>query len=488
MKPYRTPQNNKDILKADAKTIFEQIRDDQEFSGLREYYQNTATDKTVVADGHYSRGADYWVTWEADVHKFSEASKWMDGGSWDKFADYLCGKYEDGFLNEFWDCLGSRNDIKFSPLTVWYLPGLDHEAHSHGMGVYKEYFTSTTDDHINSFVKVLKELDEFDNKIFILVADHGMTAMPESSQMVIKQKIRESNGNIIGSKEWYGENSCELKLDDFNESKNKYPELANNNLHIWELARLFELFPTSASGVDLKVLAPEEIIEVAKVGATTRKETANVIAALNGPMAHLYVKGSDGSWTSEPDIEVTGLLLNRLFFVMKNGSVATGNASDKINGSFPNLKSSIEAILVREKVGDGYSVITSVSEDAVGNGVLSKKAISEYFANDPSYVDAINRLTGLNDFDRSGDIVLIMKDRTAGEASARYTTGVACKSWHGSMNQSDSYVPFVISYPAGNSAEIEGITSEACAVSDCSGNWMLPDIIKQIVGKQYTAN
>ena len=47
----------------------------------------------------------------------------------------------------------------------------------------------------------------------------------------------------------------------------------------------------------------------------------------------------------------------------------------------------------------------------------------------------------MNHTDRSGDIVLIFRDNTNDMPENRYTSGVSCKSWHGSLNPSDSYVP-----------------------------------------------
>jgi len=73
---------------------------------------------------------------------------------------------------------------------------------------------------------------------------------------------------------------------------------------------------------------------------------------------------------------------------------------------------------------------------------------------EPDYIKSTLRIDGLNDLKRSGDIVLIMRDDMNipdGEniEDHRYTTGVACKSWHGSLNPSDSYVPLIVAYPGG---------------------------------------
>jgi len=154
--PLRTPQNNPDILK--APTIYEIIN---EIPGVGSYFSERGGDPVVVANSHYARGA-YWLTWDIEF-RWGEAEV-MDQVSWDKLDDYLNGKYKSGILG-----LGGRNKVPFSALTVWYLPGLDHKAHFKGMGEYRNYFITNTDDYIKKVVKTLKDLGEFDNKIFIIV-------------------------------------------------------------------------------------------------------------------------------------------------------------------------------------------------------------------------------------------------------------------------------------------------------------------------------
>ena len=105
------------------------------------------------------------------------------------------------------------------------------------------------------------------------------------------------------------------------------------------------------------------------------------------------------------------------------------------------------------------------------------------------YVAAWTRVNGMNHPKRSGDIVLLMKDRTTGSDVDRFTTGVACKSWHGSLNSSDSYVPLVAAYPGGNRDEIEKILQKDTLCksdySNCKANWRMTDMIKEILGSQY---
>ena len=89
---------------------------------------------------------------------------------------------------------------------------------------------------------------------------------------------------------------------------------------------------------------------------------------------------------------------------------------------------------------------------------------------------------GIRGINRTVPFFLIAKDR--------YTTGVSCKSWHGSLNPSDSYVPFIFAYPGGNKIEIEQIlkADSLCKqdYSECKGNWKLTDTVKKIIETQYS--
>jgi hypothetical protein len=132
---------------------------------------------------------------------------------------------------------------------------------------------------------------------------------------------------------------------------------------------------------------------------------------------------------------------------------------------------------------------------SVNNIAGSPQAVLANISSLPtSYVDAINRIQNMNNLKRSGDIVLLMKDnidipQRESIENHRYTTGAACKSWHGSLNRSDSYVPFIFAYPGGNKTEIENILKKnsVCSsdYSNCKGNWNLTDTVKAIIKEQY---
>lgn len=387
-----------------------------------------------------------------------------------------------------------RSSVPFSALTVWYLPGLDHEAHLKGMGEYKAYFQNVIDDYVKKMVDKLKALGEFDNKIFIVIADHGHTAMPTNLTYERSQPVLDMAGNVatdllgnpvISVDHPPAAMSCELNLD-FSTTDDREAERNNNNLHIWELANLFTQFPSPVPETTLKILAPKEIANLTSItGATSDIASANIIAALNGPMAHIYIRGT--SWQSDPDPQILNLVINRLYFYLKTGLTATGSDKQKLNQYFPRLMNSIGDILVRKRtqtptgIEDIYEVVTSISEDASGNLNIATAAFSDAIGD----VNAVNRIKKLNNFNRSGDIVLLMNDKTDGSATDRYTTGVACKSWHGSLNRSDSYVPFILSYPGGNKDEMIKVTSTICINNGCEGNWSVTELIKNIIQRQY---
>jgi hypothetical protein len=73
-------------------------------------------------------------------------------------------------------------------------------------------------------------------------------------------------------------------------------------------------------------------------------------------------------------------------------------------------------------------------------------------------------------------------------ANSRYTTGVAYKAWHGSLNPSDSYVPLIVAYPGGTKKVLGNIidNTPGCKVATgCDGNWRVTDLIKKLIENQY---
>ena len=452
-----TPQNHPELYRAE--TVYERLG---AMEGLRDYYEKAGGDATVVVHSHYGRGADRWLTWDLEV-AFGE-SELLEQMSWDKMNDYL----------EYFE---AEDGIRFPALTVWYLPGLDHQAHKEGMGAYRDFLIERTDGHIADVVGSLRELDEFDNKLFIIVSDHGMTGMPVD----LKYKHRNWLGVEV-EKEAYVSCKMNVKFVDPDNPKmaleSQKAERSNNNLHIWELAEGLRIIGKHV-GLNYKLLVPKEIAEIygkrdedLQFRPTADIHEANVIAALNGPMAHIYLRGGDG-WQDQPsgdDILLLALMFRRLF--QEDGQMLPIQVKDEVKRVFPKLLSSVDKILVRTaggeyRVYEGYGVSPS-SISAMGSG----------------YIEAETRISGLNNLERSGDIILLMKDKTEGVEADRYTCGVACKAWHGSLNASDSYVPFILTYPGGNSEELNKFVGcETCP--SYGGNWKVSDMILKIISEQY---
>ncbi|MEE9912055.1 MAG: hypothetical protein K4571_10065, partial [Deltaproteobacteria bacterium] len=306
---------------------------------------------------------------------------------------------------------------------------------------------------------------------------------------------------ITGQKDWYGYDACKHVIDKFDKDNVKYPEQANNNLHIWELGDLFSKLAEKMDqglwtkdgleGQDLTILAPVEIQKAFKASmqVTTVRDNANIIAALNGPMAHIYVKGSNG-WgldmmTTESNLMYAAEVF-RLFMQVDDYPAAkmklglSAGAYYTIKERIPNLNLSIDKILIR--INGNYQVFNGIGNTL---GELTD-ALGDSGAD---YVKAMLRIEGLNNLNRSGDIVLVMKDKTAGDVKQRYTIGVACKAWHGSLNPSDSYVPLIVAYPGGTKSTIETLLKrENTCNTDyggCKGNWNLKGIVQELIKEQY---
>lgn len=474
----RGPQNRSDVL--GAKTIYESIN---EIPGLKSSFETRGGDPSVAAYSHYSRGA-HWITW--DIGVILNIPRALDRGSWDKLDEYLDGRYCIGFCA----FLGKRNDIPFSALTTWYLSGLDHEAHEKGMGVYRDYFIETTDFYIGETVKLLKGLDEFDDKIFIITSDHGATGMPYDYTVGITNP---ATGQV---KTVMPETSCELIFDKFDTFKVQAPEQANNNLHIWELAEVMKSIGEDGWEV-YKILAPPEITKLyiqgeegqsmtLPYGATDSLTRANVIAALNGPMAHVYLKTQNG-W-QDPNTDIVALA--RLAAFLKAYLIEGGGDLKKADqDKFRRLLSSVDFILIRE--GGEYKKFRGVQTDGAGDIIgADTEPIGETTFDRFQYIQALDRMKGLNHPNRSGDLVLVFKDFMGGSPLDRYTSGVPCKAWHGSLNPTDSYVPFIVAYPGGNKQELESVINQesVCPGRVCEGNWKAADLILELVRRQYLKN
>jgi hypothetical protein len=440
--------------------------------------------RTVSMLNQYTEGVDMWGTPDSAWQSMLEAAA-SKGSAADIMDRAAAGEAVD-FIGHYFDRETPAGERKrFPALFSVYFSGLDHDAHAKGLSDYLNFLETTTDPEISKVVNALKQAGEFDNKIFIITADHGHTAMPTGMTHIDKK-----TGTVYDA-----DTSCKLTLKDFDEPETQNPELANNNLHIWELGEIFKAVGSIQNTVvrnKYQLLVPEKIEVVfdnqgvpLEYRATSTADNADIVAAFNGPMAHIYsMIGTDRKTLGE---------IAEVFRVMLGGyhpneAIKWFGFSSKYKYlKFQTIKvgrlwKSIDKLLIRMDDGK-YYIFNGLDSngDPITNGLSALTG--------SKYIEAKLRIKGMNNKDRSGDIVLIMKDKTTGDAIERYTTGLACKSWHGSLNPSDSYVPFIVAYPGGNKKEVEDILQRdtLCKAdySGCKGNWKVTDIVKEIIREQY---
>jgi hypothetical protein len=231
--------------------------------------------------------------------------------------------------------------------------------------------------------------------------------------------------------------------------------------------------------------------------------------ALNGAMAHVYLRpeGSTG-WDARATERELGIVAEILRLYLTNGQRFVGSArSFQVDtdhpafevGSYETLSSAIgiprlaggpqfgvaDMILVRTNPNGLYRIYNGLQPVNPGNDPQEDVSMEllplSAVLNGSEYVQAIERIQAQNHEQRSGDIIVLMRMNEA----PRFTTGVACRGWHASLNRSDSYVPFILSYPGGNANVVEQIRDEICASGDaCKQNWVLPEFVKKILKEQ----
>jgi hypothetical protein len=58
-------------------------------------------------------------------------------------------------------------------------------------------------------------------------------------------------------------------------------------------------------------------------------------------------------------------------------------------------------------------------------------------------------------------------------------------SWHGSLNRSDSYVPFIVSYPGGNTEPLRSLVTPVCGTdTSCDSTLRVAPLVAQVLSTQ----
>lgn len=525
-------QNRRELLT--APTIFEQLDDlrrDPRYGLLAERFPdgNRPCDGRpgdglgVIAFNHYARGSACWLTMSR-----SQSLSFAQGGT-AQFNDIPAQNtlaYLDANLRD--PATGKRNGQAFPAFLAVYLAGLDEHAHEHGHGAdaghYTSYLRQSLDPRVADVVRGLRELDEFYNKIFLVTADHGHSRISDDAGGTYPCYLE--LGSKLGPLSWSGNWLENMEREDVRDR-----EASNRNLHIWELARVLAVgneiqnayHPTILLSANFRTKALRALGDAARF--TTDSTEATLVATLNGAMAHIYLRDSTtppspSAWTTRaPESELATVAeVLRLYLTDgqrfdQNGVAAygVGTAHPRFRAdsyvtftdlvtkrgvtSLRSMQGSADLILIRLAPGAPYLVFNGLMASADPQSIRAETIDFQKLLTVSSfgqeYVDAVTRVDGLNHFERSGDIILLMRGRTGDVESARFTTGVACRGWHAGLNRADSYVPFIMSYPGGSGGEVWGAIRGLClpplggGKQNCRRNWLLPELVRDILRKGY---
>jgi hypothetical protein len=464
----------------------------------------------VVAMAHYAQGAGRWVT----LSPLSVIASGVAGplsliecaglGAQDEGTD--CSQLIDGagiarlitFLREHTFTL-PKGAVRFPGVLKFYQMGPDHVAHYEGVGdPYRNFIRDFSGEQVLAPLKrELVALEEYYNKIFIITTDHGHT---EAAGTGAREEWTLQNWNAGGPA----------------------VDLTNHHVHLDEFVALMRLVENSLSPdtvLQLRVLHPK---------ADQRDPaTRNVVVAFNGPMAHVYVRAvqADGTmlpWDVPACQEDRDTIGNGIVAALGGVQAGFGGSGDLYTDAAlfelddePEVKplqkliDGIDFVLVRK--GSDYVVRKPFPApdvwpppeappppppsrpECAGKTVplssVEEFTLEEWAAAWPTeYVDLADRVRAMNHAQRAGDIVVVFRSRTDEPRESRYISSGNLPSWHGSLNRSDSYVPFMVSYPGGNADQVKEFVEPVCgSTTHCESTLKVAPLIKTIVSRQLLA-
>ncbi len=489
-----------------VETIFEQIEPFLRASGY--FTPEQAVSISVLqhyARGLDARGPDRWLTYPPDLGTLAtfvlpalregasarDESLALDVSSVAAANVYLQDHLMDG---------DRRNDVPFPAFFLLYLPGLDHDAHGTGHGPggsrYTDYVRRYLDTVIQDFVLKLRSIGELYNKLFIITADHGHTSM----------------GDVPADLARCGDLREELApLSELTGRDDVLRERTENaNLNSWELSTVFQqinerLLPGSpAFGFRVRLLVPPEVAlapENDDTASSSIAGLATVIPALNGPMAHFYIRSREaGDFSALPDVRrgdepaEVAMFAEFLRIALSDSMEPTylglsQEDVDAIRKSTGKMMGSVDFILYRDPADRQYRVFESLAPDGT---LISSTLSSIAAAGQDHLVDPVFRIEAMNDSARSGDVVVHFHFDSDSPVTDRFTSGVSCRAWHGGLGRADSFVPVLAGYPGGGRAEFaqwwdearSGVCSDVGNLN-CRGNWFATDLITRWLEDDY---
>ncbi|NOS99999.1 MAG: hypothetical protein HOP29_05180 [Phycisphaerales bacterium] len=302
-------------------------------------------------------------------------------------------------------------------LTV-YFPGLDNNVHNN-----PSYLTVGADHlrfndrMLGSLVRILDQWNLLEGARFTITGDHGLTEVvkDDAHSIVIETSFDEELEDVFDSMSW----------------------------------------------------------DVLDLAAYSGKGDYNAVAALNGGIAHIYLRNrhnGNTSWAIPPDYALDVIPLAQRFYDMSVGLDVDGNKEDEILGA-------LELVLMRDATGpEGFAAPYKIGFRYAGTeGSFVPISVPGGVGFDcngagmplvpPAYVDFVANIDRLRDI-RSGDIILLSNISkrhrncvnpaiTGQPYDGGHYFGDPLDSWHGSAYDTDMTIPIIFSFPGGEGQELD---------------------------------
>jgi len=276
--------------------------------------------------------------------------------------------------------------IRPPQLLTAYYAGFDTHIHNdpaYPFGGFATSHLAFTDEHVATLIRVLDQWNLLDDAAFTFTGDHGLS------------------------------------------------RVAEDDIHSLLLEEAFD-----QELEDIMIAAGFDPLDFAT------EISHDAVLAINGGMAHIYVKNRDpaiNSWSALPRyLEDVRVMAERLY------DNNTGELSDDPEGFYVGA---FDLILVRNPAG-GFNGPYEVLVKQGGN--FTTVSLSQAVANgmvDTRYVNFEANFQRLQDV-RSGDVILLAAGMCDNDATGYYF-GAPLPSWHGSLCASDMTIPIIFSFPRG---------------------------------------
>jgi hypothetical protein len=351
-------------------------------------------------------------------------------------------------------------------VTTVHFWGFDHFMHERGpgndLGRANFYLDEVTDDEVADLLRTYKRRRIFDKMVFAIVADHGFTDL-----------LGDVEDNTPGNKDAdkvaleLGE---QFSADDgqMNRSEGEVRDLVNEH--------------------QFKFLQ-DELLKVLRLGGRTpleneqaSTENADVIMALNGGSASVYVRKREAGWSDLPDFTMDITPIAVQFFKENRGDAGS---------LLGDLRGAIGAILVRvPSIANGFNEPYQVVTGLQNGSQLQLASLTEFFASPTGialgYINFPARMMQ-HGSDRSGDIILIPTNDSTNKANRYYFSATHEEATHGYPVASDTFVPLVFAFPGGDAADIAELRQKVLMMigSNPSGRPSVTDmehILEEILG------